>query len=110
MNEPSAYEKKLQMVRQILKTPKFMSGTDDYRSLILTNIMANGVRQEDITAILNESAVQQNPTQLDPNYSITVFDTNSSNHYDTHELSLIHISEPTRRTPISYAVFCLKKK
>src|SRR5665647_3466525 len=23
---------------------------------------------------------------------------------------LIHISEPTRRTPISYAVFCLKKK
>ena len=25
-------------------------------------------------------------------------------------LSLIHLSEPTRRTPISYAVFCLKKK
>src|SRR5664279_5159626 len=25
-----------------------------------------------------------------------------------HFLSLIHISEPTRRTPISYAVFCLK--
>src|SRR5665647_786920 len=24
-----------------------------------------------------------------------------------HRLSLIHISEPTRRTPISYAVFCL---
>src|SRR5680860_97303 len=23
-----------------------------------------------------------------------------------HDLSLIHISEPTRRTPISYAVFC----
>src|SRR5680860_1577537 len=28
----------------------------------------------------------------------------------TYTLSLIHISEPTRRTPISYAVFCLKKK
>src|SRR5680860_229922 len=28
----------------------------------------------------------------------------------TYILSLIHISEPTRRTPISYAVFCLKKK
>src|SRR5680860_1544352 len=28
----------------------------------------------------------------------------------TMTLSLIHISEPTRRTPISYAVFCLKKK
>ena len=26
------------------------------------------------------------------------------------ELSLIHISEPTRRVVISYAVFCLKKK
>src|SRR5664279_4202197 len=24
----------------------------------------------------------------------------------TYDLSLIHISEPTRRTPISYAVFC----
>ena len=39
-------------------------------------------------------------------------------HYDAYgnidlallQLSLIHISEPTRRTPISYAVFCLKKK
>src|SRR5665647_3788813 len=29
---------------------------------------------------------------------------------DVPPLSLIHISEPTRRTPISYAVFCLKKK
>ena len=28
----------------------------------------------------------------------------------THELSLIHISEPTRLGMISYAVFCLKKK
>src|SRR5664279_2805874 len=27
---------------------------------------------------------------------------------DLLRLSLIHISEPTRRTPISYAVFCLK--
>src|SRR5665647_3042565 len=26
--------------------------------------------------------------------------------YDCRVLSLIHISEPTRRTPISYAVFC----
>src|SRR5680860_558414 len=29
---------------------------------------------------------------------------------NTKYLSLIHISEPTRRTPISYAVFCLKTK
>src|SRR5665647_1461442 len=31
----------------------------------------------------------------------------STSHYD-YVCSLIHISEPTRRTPISYAVFCLK--
>src|SRR5680860_1815904 len=36
------------------------------------------------------------------------FDLRSGSHYTS--LSLIHISEPTRRTPISYAVFCLKKK
>ena len=35
--------------------------------------------------------------------------TESNLHFD-FTLSLIHISEPTRRTPISYAVFCLKKK
>ena len=28
----------------------------------------------------------------------------------TLNLSLIHISEPTRQAEISYAVFCLKKK
>ena len=31
-------------------------------------------------------------------------------HVHMRKLSLIHISEPTRRTPISYAVFCLKKR
>ena len=30
--------------------------------------------------------------------------------YNLYKLSLIHISEPTRRRGISYAVFCLKKK
>src|SRR5665647_3388903 len=33
-----------------------------------------------------------------------------SDWHSARSLSLIHISEPTRRTPISYAVFCLKKK
>src|SRR5450756_2229641 len=32
------------------------------------------------------------------------------NPYTVHDLSLIHISEPTRLGMISYAVFCLKKK
>src|SRR5660397_246313 len=33
-----------------------------------------------------------------------------SNDGGDHDLSLIHISEPTRLRRISYAVFCLKKK
>ena len=41
-------------------------------------------------------------------YSITGFVTGSPR--EVLRLSLIHISEPTRPTPISYAVFCLKKK
>src|SRR5665647_3955755 len=40
----------------------------------------------------------------------TWHDTKNGHGGDVLELSLIHISEPTRRTPISYAVFCLKKK
>src|SRR5680860_1090730 len=35
---------------------------------------------------------------------------NSGKRHRGQYLSLIHISEPTRRTPISYAVFCLNKK
>src|SRR5665254_24334 len=31
-------------------------------------------------------------------------------HIQVRDLSLIHISEPTRLLSISYAVFCLKKK
>ena len=34
----------------------------------------------------------------------------SSNEFVFFDLSLIHISEPTRLRRISYAVFCLKKK
>src|SRR5664279_5911112 len=41
----------------------------------------------------------------------TLQDSDLRREYDAHpELSLIHISEPTRRTPTSYAVFSLKKK
>src|SRR5674476_1617495 len=34
----------------------------------------------------------------------------TDSHSSTTDLSLIHISEPTRQAEISYAVFCLKKK
>ena len=42
------------------------------------------------------------------NAKIEVVISNNPNAYAL-ELSLIHISEPTRRTPISFAVLCLKK-
>ena len=42
--------------------------------------------------------------------STTLAEVSLRAHSSHHGLSLIHISEPTRRTPISYAVFCLKKK
>ena len=35
---------------------------------------------------------------------------NIKRNYSPEDLSLIHISEPTRQAEISYAVFCLKKK
>src|SRR5665647_3642478 len=48
----------------------------------------------------------------DKDVQITVDDGVLTISAERHEevLSLIHISEPTRRTPISYAVFCLQKK
>ena len=44
------------------------------------------------------------PSLILPNLTV-----DSQGNYFAYTLSLIHISEPTRRTPISYAVFCLKK-
>ena len=43
-------------------------------------------------------------------FTRSVMDAIDAEKYKGMGLSLIHISEPTRRTPISYAVFCLKKK
>ena len=45
-----------------------------------------------------------------PYEKILVANIANGERFETYALSLIHISEPTRRTPISYAVFCLKKK
>ena len=46
----------------------------------------------------------------EPEQSETEDSVNAGQSAEGYNLSLIHISEPTRRTPISYAVFCLKKK
>src|SRR5665647_1887323 len=48
-------------------------------------------------------------SEFDSSYVVAIDAGHGGNDPGTN-LSLIHISEPTRRTPISYAVFCLKKK
>src|SRR5665647_3861196 len=53
------------------------------------------------TPTLHEIASQRKGPKKDLHVVVIVSDVT---------LSLIHISEPTRRTPISYAVFCLKNK
>ena len=47
-------------------------------------------------------------TPIDSSASILLF--SSDKDVVGIDLSLIHISEPTRQAEISYAVFCLKKK
>src|SRR5674536_384087 len=51
-------------------------------------------------------------TQLSYHHCIKSLKTpqNNSGYTSSIDLSLIHISEPTRLLSISYAVFCLKKK
>ena len=49
-------------------------------------------------------------TVIGPQVGYCDFAASFAGHENEYDLSLIHISEPTRRTPISYAVFCLKKK
>src|SRR5665647_3816964 len=58
-------------------------------------------------AILREGYRREQP--LEPDLVAARQALKASDHL-VFVLSLIHISEPTRRTPISYAVFCLKKK
>ena len=54
--------------------------------------------------------VIQIPTQAEEREQLSSFFAKLDNLITLHQLSLIHISEPTRLGMISYAVFCLKKK
>src|SRR5665647_199602 len=69
-------------------------------TMTTTTNAANVTHGEPITAVQGQ------------NFTITLRSNPSTGYHwePHHDLSLIHISEPTRRTPISYAVFCLKKK
>src|SRR5674476_1466207 len=53
------------------------------------------------------SASTSNARFSGPGFGHSTFDSHAV--ATAHNLSLIHISEPTRQAEISYAVFCLKK-
>ena len=55
--------------------------------------------------VIAKTSISQSDMELNNN----MFRTLAGYIFGGNNLSLIHISEPTRRTPISYAVFCLKK-
>src|SRR5665647_554173 len=58
----------------------------------------------------NDGRAPQGSSRLTSSATVTVLGIAITKPDKVLWLSLIHISEPTRRTPISYAVFCLKKK
>ena len=66
-------------------------------TIVIPNINGKGWLRDSIESIY---------AQTEQDFELIVVDNGSTD----ESLSLIHISEPTRRTPISYAVFCLKKK
>ena len=70
----------------------------------ITLIVSHGSFNDEKTIKLYKPIAQK--IEIDGDYSIEIPKENTAD----FKLSLIHISEPTRRTPISYAVFCLKKK
>ena len=76
---------------------------------MLKNLIDNTLSQiiEGLTsARIQEGEQSTEPAALDVAASGTIDEINQL----FVELSLIHISEPTRQEAISYAVFCLKKK
>src|SRR5680860_652660 len=83
------------------------SGLIDYLSL-RTWIKAELKRFGSNITNLNEAVItiKDNQGKLPENF----WNLNVALKCEPAYVSLIHISEPTRRTPISYAVFCLKKK
>ena len=108
-------------------TPLRMAFSPDSRKLaaaavtasggqMMTNLYLINLASGDPVSIANQSGVPQWLGWTSASTLLAVYDTRvvlynaGGGERAAYELSLIHISEPTRRTPISYAVFCLKKK
>ena len=103
-------EKQLAKLEDVVDIKKLEPGSSVTRELILVKIRAKDTERQ---PILNVTEIFHGKIVDVTNDSMVI---ELTGHQDKLEafldllLSLIHISEPTRRTPISYAVFCLKKK
>src|SRR5450759_999749 len=94
---------KTTMVDQLLR----QSGTFAQHEKVVDTVMDNDAieKERGITILAKNCAVTWEGTH------INIVDTPGHADFGGEvELSLIHISEPTRLGMISYAVFCLKKK
>src|SRR5664279_2754735 len=98
------------LVEELRSRYKITAESADALSLVLSD------QQQQALEYLHEDNIEDNTYTRTS--SITYFICMMQNHIrcylryyllcdDEVNLSLIHISEPTRRTPISYAVFCL---
>src|SRR5664279_2928447 len=89
-----------------VKTPIIILSAvgDEFDKVLLLEIGADDyvVKPFGMRELLARIRAVLRRTSPDSNTVITF----SDNAIDLKRLSLIHISEPTRRTPISYAVFC----
>ena len=85
------------------------TSSDIIRNFLLAqDIPAYRIKKMEIKNSLSESS---NPVSKVQQVFMTLVDLKEEIVLDRFgNLSLIHISEPTRRYAISYAVFCLKKK
>ena len=73
-------------------------------------IQEDGLVKVDNKKLISFSEFEKIILEDIPAEKVEGFEVRYDHYCITYYLSLIHISEPTRRTPISYAVFCLKKK
>ena len=99
---------------------RFDDGADLGDSFVVSSIPIDGSAGDDrdghfrIHARQSRLTIRSN-TELENGQTLTTafegdfFGGGGNETFSNSTLSLIHISEPTRRTPISYAVFCLKK-
>ena len=115
-SNPASHDDKLvnqtkQQIRQLVSEISELARTDcsvqDFYQGFLTRT-TGALASEGGAIWIRESSQQPLKIHYHINLKQTVLANDTA--AQRKHLSLIHISEPTRRTPISYAVFCLKKK